>query len=135
MPPITIMDTVNVTMWYYPEKKILHHQYHKFMAGEPFRNFLLKGTETLQKYQATKWLSDDRNNPVLSPGDLEWGQKFWFPATLKAGWKYWAIVMPKHALAQMTMKELVDDYRKAGVSANFFSDPDEAMKWLESQPG
>jgi hypothetical protein len=65
MPPVKIMDTENATMWCYPEKKMVHHQYHKFMAGQKFQDFIMKGTEAMRKYKATKWLSDDRNNPAL----------------------------------------------------------------------
>ena len=134
MPPVKIMDNVYATMWCYPEKKMIHHQYNKYMTGKNFQDFLMKGTEAMRKYKATKWLSDDRKNPVLAPSDLEWGQKYWFPETLAAGWKYWAIVQPKAALAKMTMDDLVKDYESYGVKAKFFDDPDEAMKWLESQP-
>ncbi len=134
MSQILIQDCGFATMWYHPDKKILHHQFHKFSSGEPFHSFLLKGTETLRKYKAKKWLSDDRNNPVLAKDDTEWAKATWVPQTLFAGWKYWAIVQPKYVLAQMTMEEAVKDLSKAGIVAKFFSDPDEAMKWLESQP-
>jgi hypothetical protein len=33
----------------------------------------------------------------------------------------------------MNMQKLVEDYAKAGLVAKFFTDPDEAMRWLESQ--
>lgn len=134
MAPVTLENNEFVSMWYYPDKKIVHHQFHKFASGEAFRAFLMKGTETMRKNSANKWLSDDRKNPVLKKEDLEWGQTTWFPATLFAGWKYWAIVQPQFALAQMSMEELVKEYGKAGIIAKFFTDPDEAMKWLESQP-
>lgn len=133
MPPVKLMDNENATMWCYPEKKIIRHQYHKFMSGKIFQEFLMTGTEAMRKYGATKWLSDDRNNPILSPTDLKWGQTIWFPATLAAGWKYWAIVQPKAILAKMTMEEEVKRYAEFGITARLFSDAEEAMIWLESQ--
>lgn len=134
MAPIVVLDTDSVTLWYHADKKIVHHQVKKYMHGDPFRDFLLKGTETMRKNRAHKWLSDDRKNPVLNQEDLAWAQTGWFPQTLQAGWKYWAIVQPEFAIAKVTMDKLAKQYTDAGVTTKFFHDPDEAMKWLESQP-
>ncbi len=133
MPTQTVIDNPFVTLRYHPEKKIVHHQLHKFIFGKEFREFLLAGTDVMKKNQARKWLSDDRANTVLSKEDADWGQTNWFPQTLAAGWKYWAIVQPEKVLAQAGMERLVAQYSALGVTAKFFTDPDEAMKWLESQ--
>jgi len=122
------------TMYYHPESKIIHHEFNKFIYGDVFRAFLLKGTETMIETGATKWLSDDRKNPVMRAEDMDWALKIWFPGTLKAGWKSWAIVQPEGILAKVTMEKLMNDYSEAGVNTKFFIDPDEALKWLESQP-
>lgn len=132
MAPITLYDCDMATLWYHPEKKVVHHQIKKFIFGEEFHKLLLTGTDAMKKYQAKKWLSDDRTNTVLRSEDMEWGQTNWFPQTVQAGWKYWAIVQPAKAIAQMNMEELVKIYSQAGVVAKFFSDPDEAMKWLDT---
>ena len=133
MPAITIYDSPAVTVWYHTDKRIVHHQIRKFVHGKEFQAFLMAGTEALARYQAQKWLSDDRGNTVLSQDDQRWGQAVWFPQTARAGWKYWAIVTPEKVLARLTMEKLTKEYGAAGVTAKFFSDPDEAMKWLESQ--
>ncbi len=130
----TLEDNDFATLWYHPDKKIVHHHFKKFIYGQVFRDFLLKGTEAMQKNHVNKWLSDDRNNAVVRKEDMDWAQTSWFPPTVQAGWKYWAIVQPAKAIAQMNMETLVEAYGKAGIVAKFFSDPDEAMKWLDSQP-
>jgi hypothetical protein len=132
MAPITLYDSDMAILWYNPEKKVVHHQIKKFIYGEEFKKLLLTGTDAMKKYQAKKWLSDDRTNSVMRPEDMEWGQTNWFPQTVQAGWKYWAIVQPAKAIAQMNMEELVKIYSQAGVVAKFFSDPEEAMKWLDT---
>ncbi len=85
MPAIKILDDANISMWYYPETKILHHQVHQFFCGKPFRDALSKGAEIFEKYGAQKWLSDDRAIPALSKEDLEWGDRDWFPRVAKCG--------------------------------------------------
>lgn len=133
MSKITVLDTPFVSLWYHPEKKIVHHQLHQFIYGEEFRAFLLAGTELIKKHRAQKWLSDDRANTVLSQEDADWGRVNWFPQTVQAGWKHWAIVRPTKVLGQMSMDRLASEYAKAGITAQFFSEPDEAMTWLEKQ--
>jgi hypothetical protein len=129
----TIIDSPFATLWYYPDKKIVHHRIHKFIFGKDFRDLLMAGTEVLKKNQAAKWLSDDRSNSVLSKEDVEWSEAHWSPPTAQAGWKYWAIVQPDKVLGQLAMSRLMEKYAALGVTARIFSDPTEAMAWLEKQ--
>ena len=62
MSLITILDNEYVTLWYHPDKQIIHHQFHKFLYGQAFRDAMNAGTEAMKKYGAHKWLSDDRKN-------------------------------------------------------------------------
>ena len=133
MSDMTIIDNEFVTLWYHPDTKIVHHQFHQFLHGDPFRETLNKGTELLKKYGAHKWLSDGRKNSALSKEDTDWGKTNWFPRAVEAGWKYWAIVQPEQVLGKMNMKRLAKTYSEQGVTAEFFSDPDDAMAWLEKQ--
>jgi hypothetical protein len=132
MSVITIMSNENISMWYYPESKILHHQIHQFFFGQAFRDMMNKGVEVFQKYGAQKWLSDDREVSAWAKDDLEWGDADWFPRVAQSGWKYWAIVLPEKVVGQMTVKKLADNYSARGVETRIFSSPDEAKQWLES---
>ena len=101
MPAIKVMESPNISMWYYPESKILHHQIHKFFYGQEWRDALNKGAEVLQKYGGQKWLSDEKVRSALTPEDREWSDKDWAPRMVKIGWKYWAIVQPANVLGQL----------------------------------
>jgi hypothetical protein len=131
MPKTTILENAQMTVWYYSDKKIIHHQMHQFAYGDNFRDGLVAGLETLKKYGANKWLSDDRKNPVLRKEDIEWSQAHWTVPMIQAGWKYWAIVQPEKAIAKMNMEKLAKFYEDKGVKVEFFTDPDNALKWLE----
>jgi hypothetical protein len=133
MEKITILDNEYVTVWYHPEKKIVHHQFHKFLYGEPLREALTEGTNALKEYGAQKWLSDDRQNSALPAEDMEWATTEWFPKTKAAGWKYWAIVLPEKVVGQLNMKRIAKNHTEQGVITEFFTKPDEAMAWLEQQ--
>ncbi|AXQ28656.1 hypothetical protein D0B54_08165 [Solimonas sp. K1W22B-7] len=132
MPAQVLIDNPYVTLWYHPETKIVHHQMHRFIVESVFREFLQAGTQAMKQHGACKWLSDDRKNPVLAQSLHDWARDHWFPQTRKAGWKYWAIVAPEEELGQWTMQRAVDEYRAMGITAKYFSDPDEALRWLQT---
>lgn len=129
----TIIDNEHLTLWYHSDKKIVHHKIHKFLYGKVLRDGLDKGIELLKKYGAKKWLSDDRDNFGLTKEDTEWTYTDWFPRAVQAGWKYWALVRPEKVIGQMSMKQIIKDCARSGVTVQVFSDPEEAMKWLEGQ--
>ncbi len=133
MPPLTIIDNEYASLVYYPELKIVHHVWHKPISGERFREVLNKGAELFAQNHASKWLSDDRANSALPEEDGEWGMNDWFPRVMQAGWKFWALVVPEDIMGRMNMKQFVDHYFEQGLRIMVFTDPAEAMKWLESQ--
>jgi len=130
---ITIFETPQITIWYHPDTKIVHHQMHQYTHGKDFRDALMVGMDAMRRHRATKWLSDDRKNPAMTAEDQQWGTEVWQPLVMKAGWKYWAVCPSKHALGQMRMEKLAEKYSALGVTVKFFEDPDEAMKWLVSR--
>lgn len=133
MVPEKHLDNEYITMWYHKDKGIVHHEWHKFLSGDKMREAFMTGTELLRKNKGTKWLSDDRKYPLLSAEDGKWAETTWFPETVKAGWKHWAIVLPEKPVGQINIKAFIKKYAEAGINAMIFTNPDEAMKWLESQ--
>lgn len=130
---ITIFEDEHISVWVYPAKHIIHHQIHKFVYGQILREALTAGTKAMKQYGAYKWLSDDRQNSAVPKAELDWGNTVWFPQTKAAGWKYWAIVQPVSAIGHLNIKRVAQNPTDQGVITQLFSDPDEAMRWLESQ--
>lgn len=133
MASVVVLDNENATLWHHEESKIVHHHIKKWVSGKELRAILDKGSEYVKNKGATKWLSDDRLNGALKADDEEWAKTDWFPRTLKAGWKDWAVVLPEKIVGQMNLKRFTEDYAKAGINAQIFSDPEVAKKWLESR--
>jgi hypothetical protein len=127
---IKIIDNEFATLVYHEDEKIVHHTFHKPIGGDDFRDVLNKGTDALKKYGAIKWLSDDRGNSALSDEDTAWSKENWFPRALKAGWQYWALVVPQDVRARMNLKEFVDMYYSQGLHIMVFTAPEEAREWL-----
>ncbi len=127
----TLLQNEFATVWFDAERNLVHHQFHRFIAGAAFREVLTKGLETFEKESATKWLSDDRENSALPLDDEKWAQTEWFPRMVKAGWKYWAIVLPQKIVGQLNMNRHGKFFADQGLTVNYFTDPEAALRWLE----
>jgi hypothetical protein len=110
---------------------MIHHRMKAYCHGAAFREALTKGLEAMERYRATKWLSDDRANGALLNEDSEWAIKVWSPRAMAAGWKHWAVVQPAQVIGQINLRKFIKGYADIGINARMFSDPDEAMKWLD----
>jgi hypothetical protein len=128
----TVIDNAYVTLWYLPEDKIVYHRMHRFVPEARFHELLLAGTALMQRHGGCKWLSDDLRNPVLAETLHEWARTHWFPQTVAAGWKYWAVVRPEAELGSWTTERVVAEYQRAGIEACFFTDPESALAWLRT---
>lgn len=128
-----IIDTKNFTLIYYPEEKIIHHTFHDYVYGNILRSYLHEGVRIMKEHSATKWLSDDRDNPTLSPADVDYGKDIWVSKAIEAGWKYWALILPGAVIGKSSMSGLLDFVSDKGVVVEFFNDTDEAFAWLNKQ--
>lgn len=130
---ITVLDNEYASVWYHSKEKIIHHQFKKFIFGEPFRQVLRTHLELMERYGGCKILSDDRGNGPLTPEDAEWAVSTYRPQIVAMGKKYWGVVMPELVLGKMNMRRWIKVYADMGVTAEVFSDPDEAFQWLAAQ--
>lgn len=133
MPAQTILDDEYFTLWFHPDAKVVHHKIHKFLVPGVMEKLLGAGAELMEAHGAVKWLSDDRQNVVVSPEDLKWSDTVWLPRVLKAGFRYWAIVVPAQAVAEMQMKTLQAKHRKQDITVEMFDTVEDAMAWLASR--
>jgi hypothetical protein len=125
-----IFDSEYITVVYHPETKIVHHTIHKTVPFPILTAATDAGTEALARYGANKWLSDDRKNTALSQESLEYALSDWGARTVKAGWKYWALVVPTAFSGRLDMTRLVEHCYNLGVRVMVFTDPEEAYNWL-----
>jgi len=133
MDEIQIVDNTLISVWVYPQQRIVHHRMKMFCFGDELRQALMAGVEAMEQHGANKWLSDDRINGALVPDDVAWLDANWRPRVIAAGWKHWAIVQPAKLLGQSTLQRVVQTYVPEGVNARMFGDPDAAMRWLLEQ--
>src|SRR5207248_10440153 len=98
-----VFESERISVWCYPGKGIIHHQMHGPVLGAVFRQALTEGIRAMKAHRGSKWLSDDRVNGALMPEDLKWADEVWFPQTVEAGWKHWALLPPTTVIGQMNI--------------------------------
>lgn len=128
-----ILQNDRITLWYYPELKIVHHRMAAAPSSEELKELLTRGAETLERFGAIKWLSDDRGNSMLRPHDEEWADTEWLPRVLRAGFKYWAIVLPQAAIGKLNMHRIASQHLRRGIVSRIETLPLAAFEWLKSQ--
>lgn len=128
-----VLENEHITLWYYPELKIVHHQMVMTPSSDEFRELLNRGAETLERFGAIKWMSDDRGNTLLRPDDEEWADSVWLPRVLAAGFKFWAIVLPATAIGKLNMQRLADQHARRGITSRIEKAPRPAFEWLKAQ--
>ena len=126
----TVLDLPEMTLWYHRDKRVVHHQMHKYPGASVLERVLDAGLATLTKYGARKWLSDDRKGGALPKSHHDWANEVWGPRAAAAGWRYWALVPPMELLGQANMSRLKETYSALGVTADVFADPYAALAWL-----
>lgn len=110
---------------------VILKRFNGFIKGEELRAAFNAGYECLKKHHGRKWLSDNRGLPVYKPEDVDWINNDWFPKTLSAGWRYWALVEPESAIGAMTMKKF-QFYTDRGIILQTFESVEKALEWLAS---
>ena len=130
--PITIIDDEKRRLVFYRESKVVHHTIKAPLHGNDFRDLLSRGADCLERNNAAKWLSDDRANEPLSTDDNAWADSIWVPRVMRAGFKYWAIVVPKSATGSLQMRRLSNEFSDRGVEVKVLSTLESAMTWLKS---
>jgi hypothetical protein len=130
MPKAVLCENSKITVWLDDSLGLIHHQMHGPCYGDEFRAALTAGTLALKRHGLHKWLSDDRAHVAMPPEDEEWAKTVWFPETLAAGWRIWALVQPKQVVGQMNLRRFTETYAQLGITVRVFTDPGDALHWV-----
>jgi hypothetical protein len=101
--PMVILENDQVSLWYHPESKIVHHKIRRFLEKGTLQKLLETGAECLERHGARKWLSDDEDSVVLAPEDIAWRSSVWRQRVIRSGLRYWAVVDPTSSVSSLQL--------------------------------
>lgn len=134
MSTITVLSNQHFDLFFHEDKKIVHHVFKPAMGSAQLAEVLSAGTDLLEKYGATKWLSDNRDLAVaFSDEAAQWTNEVWLPRTVNAGWKFWAMVVPEALIGREDHVKYVESFYEKGVWVTVHTEVEPAMKWLEAR--
>jgi len=121
------------SIWAYPAHKLVHHQIHQALTTSQLRALLTAVSRTMNDYQLSKWLADDRQLTAVEATLYPWIEQVLVPRAVRAGWKYWALIRPHKADAAYVMHTISAKLAVSGVTVFVFENPKAAQAWLDAQ--
>jgi hypothetical protein len=99
---------------------------------QKFKEILDRVYDYIGHYQCKALLADLSNMQAIPQDVQAWIEADWFPRMLQRGVKFYAMVKPTSALANMTMDNIHIDEDKNGIKNGYFQDHGQARAWLDS---
>jgi hypothetical protein len=122
------------------ESQCVESEWLAFAFGAPYRETLEKSLELHRQKKCPRSLSDLRKASVIVDEDARWVIDNWMPRARAAGILKFAVIRPASVVSQLQLEQMG---RKGGgqlaatlgVTTQYFTDVDEARRWLTSPPG
>ncbi|MBA2939851.1 hypothetical protein HZF08_16180 [Paenibacillus sp. CGMCC 1.16610] len=105
-------------------------EWNGFSYGEKFQTILLKGIELLEQKKSEKMLMDVRSGSAINQEDQKWIAHQFVERAYRAGLRHIAIVLPKRAIAKMSLDRTIVGLGELPYELLNFSEINEAVKWL-----
>lgn len=101
-----------------------------YVMGDLFRLGLNKGLELIELQKTGRWLADLRKMENLTIEDQEWSSNDWFPRAVKGGVRKMAIIIPENTMANMALKNIMNNVEGIDIETKYFSSFEEAYQWI-----
>jgi hypothetical protein len=117
---------------YMPELKLAQITWEGTVPSEEYRKTFSAAIEYTETHDFVNFVSDAREQGVVSTDDRKWFQKVIVPKAVKQGLKYGAVVIKKEPFKKYYMNAILRILnRKSNISMRIFYDYDEAIVWLK----
>lgn len=102
-----------------------------YIEGDSLRLPSNKAIELMILKRSSRLITDSREMKALTQQDQRWIDEDWRPRARAAGLRRNAILVPKSAVAKLTVAALVKKFDD--VQFGYFSEEDGARKWLNQR--
>jgi len=115
---------------YLPQQQLLDVNWLGYQNFDSVKKGCLIILDLLKKNNCSKVLNDNTHVMGNWSEAVDWGGEFWFPAMQEAGLKHFAWIYSPSTFSRMSAHKSID-ITMGKVTAQFFTDIDEARTWLE----
>lgn len=102
-----------------------------YVEGDALRVPCNKWLDLMIAKRSSRLITDSRDMKALAQQDQQWIDEEWRPRAQAAGLRRNAILVPKSAVAKLTVTTVVKKFDE--VQFGYFSELDEARRWLNQQ--
>ena len=105
----------------------------RVVPDEEYKNIYEKSLDQMESREFYTFLSDTRNEGVISPKARKWFQEEAVQRANKMGLRYAAVIINKEIFKKYYMNMILKWLnRKSEITMKIFYDYDEAIEWLKS---
>lgn len=101
-------------------------------SSEEYRGSFIKILEYSQKNEVDNFLSDIRNQGVVSPDDRKWFETDMMPKAISAGLKRAGTIFDGNVFKKYYMNMIIKVSSKFGLPLRLFNSEEEAIEWFKS---
>lgn len=108
-------------------------EFRDYIEGGDFKAGAYSALNLLEERRAHKVLTDARAMRAVTQEDQRWIDMEWQPKARAAGLTHDAVVMPKSAIAKMSLTAVLKRFPAGAVEFSYFSSIEEAKAWLHAK--
>lgn len=112
------------------EKKLVKITWKGKCTSDQYREIFLMMLEKQPKLKLTRYLSDIRNQSVISPEDRKWFENVALPRAVEQGLKAAAVVFSGNVFKKYYLNVILASTNKFKLPFKVFLDENEADAWL-----
>ena len=125
-----ILDTDYAEISHYSDLKTGKIQWKRKTSMEEYQYAFITLLEYCKVHETDSFLSDIRNQSVVSPENRKWFETEMFPNAVKAGLKRAAVVFDGNVFKKYYINMIIQVSNKFGVPLKMFNTEDDAFNWI-----
>ena len=126
-----IKETDSFSIEYDVETNSILHTVKSFLVTDEWKDLLTTGHHFFAENKLSKWISDNRDLPVLHNNIDAWFYNDWLPGMIETGWKQWAMVEPTIHPGKLSQKSYLENIANLGIEVRSFEGLEEAREWIK----
>ena len=131
---VKILEAPFATVYYIKEKSLGKIVWHGVPSSEDYKKPFLALIDLAKKgTSVTRFLSDIRNQGVVSPDSRKWFEKEMVPAAVENGLKRAAVVSGSNAFKMYYINIILSTVNKFNLPFKIFNDESKAIEFLMQQ--